>query len=62
MKNASYFILKALSVLEIFTFFSRLSGYVEKRLDKKAKVSFKIYGATDWITNYNTNINQYFKK
>ena len=37
IKNA-YFILKALSVLEIFTFSSRLFGYVEKRPDKIAYV------------------------
>ena len=44
--------LKALSVLEIFTFFSRLFGYVGKQLDK---VNFKIYDVTDWATNnYNT--------
>ena len=31
-KNAFYFMLKALFVLEIFTVLSRLFGYVEKRL------------------------------
>ena len=40
--------LKTLFVLEIFKF---LSCYVEKRLDKKAKVSSKIYDITDWRTN-----------
>ena len=31
--------------------------YVEKRLDKKARVSFKIYDVTDWKTdNYNTYV------
>ena len=34
--------LKALFVLEIFNFLSCLFGYVGKRLDKKAKVKFKI--------------------
>ena len=63
MENAFYFMLKALLFLKIFTFLSRLFGYVEKRLDKKAKVNFKIYGFTDWTTNnYNTRIAQYFKK
>ena len=53
MKNAFYFMLKAVFVLEIFTLF----GYVEKRLDKKADVNFKIYDVTDWATN---NYNIYF--
>ena len=42
---------KALFVLEIFTFLSRLFGYVEKRLNKKAKVTFKIYDVKDWMGN-----------
>ena len=34
-----------------------------KRLDKKAKVDFKIYDVTDWITNnYNKHIVRYLKK
>ena len=40
MKNAFYFMLKA---LEIFTFLLWLFGYVEKRLDKKAKANLKIH-------------------
>ena len=57
MKNAFYFILKALFVLEIFTYFSWLFGYIEKRLNKKALVDFKICGVTDWTrNNYNTHI------
>ena len=51
MKNAFCFILKALLVLEIFAFFSGLFGYVEKWLDKKTRVNFKIYDVTDWTTN-----------
>ena len=48
MKNAFYFMLKAVFVFEIFYFFmSWLFGYVEKRLDKKAMVNFKVYGVTD---------------
>ena len=39
MKNASYFMLKALFVLDIFTFLYWLFGYVEKRLDKEAMTS-----------------------
>ena len=42
MNKAFYFILKSLFVLEIFTFLPWLFGYVEKRLDKKAMVNFKI--------------------
>ena len=46
---------KALFVLEIFTFLSRLFDYVENRL---AMVNFK-----DWTTNnYNIHIAQYLKK
>ena len=63
IKDKFYFILKAPFVLEIFTFLSRLFGYVEKRLDKKAKVTYKIYEVTDWTTNnYNANITQCHKK
>ena len=40
--------LKALSVREIFIFLSRLFAYVEKRLDKRAKVNFEIFEVTDW--------------
>ena len=47
--------LKALFVLQIFRFLSWLFGYVEKPVDKKAMVIFKIYDITDWTTNiYNT--------
>ena len=54
MKNAFYLMLKALFVLEIFTLF----GYVEKRLDNKADVNYKIYDVTDWATNnYNIFLN-----
>ena len=63
LKNTFYFMLKALFVLEIFTYLSWLFGYVEKGLDKKAIVNFKIYDVTDWTTNnYNTLIAQYLKK
>ena len=55
--------LKALFVLEISKFLSRLFGYVGNGLNKKAKVSFKLYDVTDWTTNnHNTYIVQYFKK
>ena len=41
VENAFYFMLKSLFDLETFTFLSCIFGYVEKRLDKKAKVNFK---------------------
>ena len=50
MKNAFYFMSKAFFILEIFLFSSLLFGYIEKRLDKKAKVNFKTYDVTDWTT------------
>ena len=60
IKYAFYFMLKALFVLEIFKFLPWLFGYVEKRLDKKTKVNFKIYGVTDWTkNNYSTCIVQF---
>ena len=63
MKKDFYFILKALFVLEIFTFLSRFFGYVEKQLDKKFKVNSKIYDVTDWTTNnYSLQIVQYLKE
>ena len=62
MKNASYFTLKILFVIEILTFLSGFFGYAEKRLDKKVEVYFKINDVTAWITNsYNTCIVQYLK-
>ena len=63
MKNAFYFVLKALSFSEIFTLLSWLFGYVEKQLDEKVMVNFKIYDVTDWTTNnHNTRITQYLKR
>ena len=63
MKNASYFMLKALFVLEIFTFCQDFFGHVKKWFPEKAKVNFKIYDIRDWTTNnYNRCIAQYPKK
>ena len=63
MTNAFYFLLKATYILEKFTFLSWLFGYVEKRLDKKAEVDFKIYDVTGLtVNNYNTHIIQHLKK
>ena len=62
MKNAFYFTLKALFVLKIFKFLSSIFGHVEKPLDQKVKVNFKIYDITTWLTNnYNTHIAQCLK-
>ena len=56
MKYDCYFMLKTLFVLEIFTL-SWLFGYVEKRLDKKTNVNFKINDVADWTANnYDTHI------
>ena len=63
MENAFYFILKFLFVLELFTFLYLLFVYVEKRLDKKAEVMFKIHYVTYWTTNdYYTHIALYPKR
>ena len=47
MKTALYLMVKALSVLEIFKFLSWFFGCVEKQLDRKAKVNFKLYDVTE---------------
>ena len=57
MKNAFYFNLKALFVLKIFKFLSRLFGHLGKT------VNFKIHDVTTWFTNNcNTHIAQYLTK
>ena len=62
MKNDFYFMLKALFVLEIFRFLSRLFDSIEKQLNKKPKLDVKIYDVTGWTANnYNTHITQYLK-
>ena len=63
MKNPFYFTLKTLFVLKIFISLSWLFGHVEKWLDCKDKVNFKIYDVTTWKTNNcNTRITQYLNK
>ena len=63
MKNALYFTSKALFVLTIFKFLSRLFGHVAKRLDKKDKVKFKFFDVTAWlVNNRNTVIAHYLKQ
>ena len=47
----------------MFTFFSWLFGYEEKRIDKKTMVNFKFYDVPDCTAdNYKTHIAQYLKK
>ena len=59
METDFHFMLEALFFLR---YLDNLSGYVEKRLDKKAKVNFKIYDLTDWTTsNCNMHIAHYPK-
>ena len=48
MKNAFYFISKALFILKIFKFLSWLLGHVGKQLDWKDKVNFRIHDVTSW--------------
>ena len=63
MKNAFYFILKALFVLKIFKFCLDVLGMYEKQLDLKDKFNFKVYDATAWLTkNCITHITQYLTK
>ena len=62
MKNAFYFMLITLFVLEIFAFLSCYFGYVGKLIDKKAMVNFKVFEVIDWTTNNkNIHIAQYLK-
>ena len=51
MKNAFCFTSKALFVLKIFKFLSRLFGDAAKRLDQKDNSNFKFYDVTAWLTN-----------
>ena len=50
MKNVFYFTAKALFVLRIFKFLSWVFGHVEKPLDQKDKIDFKICDVTTWLT------------
>ena len=63
MKNTFYFTSEALFVLKIFKFLSWLFGDIEKGLDYKDEVNFKIHDVTAWVTNYfNACITQHLKK
>ena len=46
-----FFTLKALFITEINKFLFSVFSHVRKRLDKKAKVNFKIYDVAKWKTN-----------
>ena len=62
-KNAFYFIIKALFILKVFKFLSRLFYQVEKTVLLDDKVNFIIYNITTWLPNIcNTHIDQYPKK
>ena len=50
MKNAFYFILKALFIFKIFKLLSLFFGCVEKWLNWKDKLNFEIGDVTAWIT------------
>ena len=61
MKNAFYLTLKALFILNVFSFLPLLFAHVEQRFDEK--INFKIYDVINWITdNYNIHIGQYLRK
>ena len=63
IKNSLYFTLKALFYLKIFKVLSWHFSHVEKRLDYKNKVNFKIYDVITWQTdNCNTRINKYLEE
>ena len=63
IKSSLYFTLKALFDLKIFKVLSWHFSHVEKRLDYKNKVNFKIYDVITWQTdNCNTRINKYLEK
>ena len=48
MRNAIYFTLEGLSILKIFKYLSCLFCGVEKWIDWKNNVNFKIYNVTIW--------------
>ena len=61
IKNAFYFLLKALFVLKIFKFLSRIFGHVAKAT--WLHVNSKIHDVITWSTNNcNTHIPQYLRK
>ena len=62
-KNAFYVILKALFVIKIFKFLSRLFGNIGKTAWLERFENFEIHEVTTWLTkNSNTDIAQYLTK
>ena len=58
-----FFTLKTLFVFKIFKYLSYIFGRVEKLLDQKDMVNFKIYDVTAWQTSScNIHIAQYRTK
>ena len=51
MNNAFYFTLKFLLIIKIFEFLSWLFDHVEKLLDYKDKINFKISDVAAWKTS-----------
>ena len=51
MKNAFYFMLKAIFFLKYMTFYPDYFDYLGKGLDRKPNVNFKIRDVTDWEAN-----------
>ena len=56
MRNPFYFTLKAFFVLKMFKFLSQFFSQVEKQLDQKDKVNFKIFDVTTQETNNSINM------
>ena len=62
--NKSFYLLpkRLFSFLRYLNFCPSFFSHVEKWLDKKAKVNFKISDVINWETDYNAHITQYLKK
>ena len=57
MKNVFDFMWWGFLLLQIFPYLLWLFGYLEKRLDKRAKANFDICDTKAWMTN---NYNIYY--
>ena len=54
---------KIAKVLRFINVCPEFSGHLEKRLEKKAKIFFKIYEVIEWETNnHDTHTTQYLQK
>ena len=63
METAFYLILKEIFVPKVLKFFSLLFGSIQKQLDYRDKVNFKIYDVKSGkANNFNTHIAQYLTK